>query len=176
MITDIASYVRFFESVRRRTERDVAALPPAAAAWRPPAAEGTAGWSIGQIVGHIGGARLYFASAYRGEGWISSPEELDPEDQPTWVPWLQTSAARFAARLKDTPDEWLTRRIETIDTPGAALSGWRILMMMIEHEVHHRAQIDAYAGLQGWPVPDIFNRSAETIDALQPEQHAKHRR
>jgi hypothetical protein len=25
-------------------------------------------------------------------------------------------------------------------------------MMMIEHEVHHRSQIDAYAGLNGWPV------------------------
>ena len=34
MITDIASYLRFFDSVRRRTERDVAALPPAAAAWK----------------------------------------------------------------------------------------------------------------------------------------------
>ena len=70
MITDIASYLRFFESFRRRTERDVAALPPSAAAWRPPAAEGEAGWSIGQIVAHIGGTRLYFASAYRNEGWL----------------------------------------------------------------------------------------------------------
>src|SRR6185369_14173555 len=76
MITDIASYLRFFESLQRRTERDVAALPPQAAAWRPRASGGEAGWSIGQIVRHIGGSRLYFASAYRGEGWIwevSSP-------------------------------------------------------------------------------------------------------
>ena len=175
MITDIASYLRFFESVRRRTERDVAALPPAAAAWRPPSAEGEAGWSIGRIVGHIGGSRLYFASAYRGEGWLFSPLELNPDDQSTWMPWLETSAARFTALLKETPDEWLTRRIEMIDTPGATLSGWRLLMMMIEHEVHHRSQIDAYAGLQGWPVPDIFNRSAESIGELQPEQRAKHR-
>jgi hypothetical protein len=36
-----------------------------------------------------------------------------------------------------------------IDTPGATLSGWRVLMMMIEHEAHHRSQIDAYAGLEG---------------------------
>ena len=63
-----------------------------------------------------------------------------------------------------------------IDTPGASLSGWRILMMMIEHEVHHRSQIDAYAGLQGWPVPDIFNRSAEHISTLQDDQRAKHER
>jgi uncharacterized damage-inducible protein DinB len=49
-------------------------------------------------------------------------------------------------------------------------------MMMIEHEAHHRSQIDAYAGLEGWPVPDIFNRSAESIDALQSGQRARHGR
>jgi len=173
MITDIASYLRFFDGVRRRTERDVAALPPEAAAWRPPAVSGEAGWSIGEIVGHIGSTRLYFASAYRGEGWIFPATDLDRDDQSTWLPWLRASAARFVAALEDTPPAWLTRRVETIDTPGSTLSGWRLLMMMIEHEVHHRSQIDTYAGLQGWPVPDIFNRSTETISALQAEQRAK---
>jgi uncharacterized damage-inducible protein DinB len=176
MITDISSYLRFFDGVRRRTERDVAALPPTAAAWRPPVVDGDsdAGWSIGQIVGHIGATRLYFASAYRGEGWIFAQAELDPHDQGTWLPWLRASAARFTALVKDTPNDWLTRRIAMIDTPGETLSGWRLLMMMLEHEVHHRSQIDTYAGLQGWPVPDIFNRSFESIDALQPEERAKH--
>jgi uncharacterized damage-inducible protein DinB len=177
MITDIASYLRFWEGVRRRTERDVAALPPQAAAWRPPAAGGEAGWSIGRIIGHIGGSRLYFASAYRGEGWLMPTTlEIDEHDPATWLPWLRTSAESFAARLADTPPEWLNRRVETLDTPGATLAGWRILMMHLEHEVHHRSQIDAYAGLQGWPVPDIFNRSAEYIATLQPEQRAKHAR
>ena len=94
MITDIASYLRFFDSVRRRTERDVAALPPEAAAWRPPAAAGEAAWSIGDIVGHIGGTRLYFASAYRGEGWITGPRVADPADQRTW---------RFTIAPRSTP-------------------------------------------------------------------------
>ncbi len=174
MITGIASYLRYFEGFRRRTERDVAALPPAAARWRPPAAEGEAGWSIGQIVGHIGSTRLYFASAYRNEGWLWAPVEMDADDQRSWLPWLDTAATRFIALLKDTPDEWLARRIEMIDTPGRALSGWRLLMMMLEHEVHHRSQIDTYAGLEGWPVPDIFGRSAESIDVLQDTQRAKH--
>jgi uncharacterized damage-inducible protein DinB len=175
MITDVESYLRFFDSVRRRTERDVAALPPEATAWQPPAVDGEAGWSIGHIVGHIGGSRLYFASAYRGEGWIATTPEIDPDDHQTWLPWLQASAQRFVALLRDTPDEWLTRRIEMIDTPET-LSGWRVLMMMLEHEVHHRSQIDTYAGLEGWPVPDIFNRSAESIDALQSAQRARHGR
>jgi uncharacterized damage-inducible protein DinB len=176
MITDMPSYLQFFETVRRRTDRDVAALPPAAAVWRPPSAEGEAGWSIGQIVDHIGGTRLYFASAYRNEGWLWTREgtEMDPGDQRTWLPWLDASAKRFVTLLQDTPNEWLTRRIEMIDSPGRALSGWRLLMMMLEHEVHHRSQIDTYAGLEGWPVPDIFGRSAESIHALQDAERAKH--
>jgi len=67
MITDMAGYLKYFDGVRRRTERDVAALPAGASAWTPPAREGEAGWGIGQIVSHIGATRLYFASAYRGE-------------------------------------------------------------------------------------------------------------
>ena len=175
MIIDIASYLRFFDSVRRRTERDVKALPPGAAAWRPPAVGGETGWSIGDIVGHIGASRLYFASAYRSDGWIWGPPEVDRDDQRTWLPWLEASSERFVAQLRDTPDAWLTRRIEMIDTPGL-LSGWRMLMMMLEHEVHHRSQIDTYAGLEGWPVPDIFGRSAESIDALQSAERARHQR
>ena len=175
MITDMGAYLRFFDGVRRRTERDIAALPAGAAAWRPPAGDGEQGWSIGRIVGHIGGSRLYFASAYRGEGWLAPTLELDENAQETWLPWLRSSADRFTALLADTPADWLTRRVETIDTPGATLSGWRVLMMHLEHEVHHRSQIDAYAGLQGWPVPDIFNRAWETISDLAPEQRAKYR-
>ena len=175
MITDVESYLRFFDSVRRRTERDVAALPAAAAAWQPPAAGGEAGWGIGELVGHIGATRLYFASAYRGEGWILTAPDIDRTDQRTWLPWLRSSADRFVSLLRETPAEWLARRIEMVDTPGT-LPGWRLLMMMVEHEVHHRSQIDAYAGLQGWPVPDIFGRSAESIDALQGAERAKHAR
>ena len=177
MITDMGAYLRFFDSVRRRTERDVAALPPGAAAWRPPAAaNGEHGWGIGRIVAHIGGSRLYFASAYRGEGWLAPEAEMDETAQDTWLPWLRSSAERFVGLLEGTPADWLTRRVETVDTPGATLSGWRLLMMHVEHEVHHRSQIDAYAGLQGWPVPDIFNRAWETIAELAPEQRAKYHR
>ena len=175
MITDVESFLRFFDSVRRRTERDIAALPPAAATWQPPAADGEAGWSIGELVGHIGAIRLYFASAYRGEGWILTEPEIDRARQDTWGPWLASSAERFVALMRDTPAAWLTRRIEMIDTPGT-LPGWRLLMMMLEHEVHHRSQIDTYAGLQGWHVPQIFERTFESITALQPEQRARFQR
>jgi len=168
MIRSMSEFLRYFEAVHRRTVRDVAALPPEADGWAPPRGSGEAGWSINTIVAHIAGSRLYFASAYRGEGWIS-PRRFDASSRERWVPVLEESAQELHAMLADTPPEWLERRVRMIDSDGT-LSGWRILMMMLEHEVHHRSQIDTYAGLQGWPVPDIFARSAEQIAALQAEQ------
>jgi len=173
VITDIRSFLGFFETVHRRTLRDIKALPPAAATWRPDSGEGENAWSIAQVVRHIAGSRLYFARAYRGEGWVQDWPVPMTDDQSSWLPALDASAAEFRRRLESTPDEWLQRRLPMIDT-DASLSGWRILMMMLEHEVHHRSQIDAYAGLQGWPVPDIFNRSAEEIGLQQPRQRELH--
>jgi len=60
-----------------------------------------------------------------------------------------------------------------LDTDGV-LSGWRLLMMMVEHEIHHRSQIDTYAGLQGWPVPDIYGRSAEQVGLQREKQQELH--
>ena len=71
------------------------------------------------------------------------------------------------------PDAWLQRKVAMIDSEGG-LSGWRLLMMMTEHDIHHRSQIDTYAGLNGWDVPHIYGRSAEHINSLQEAERAKH--
>lgn len=172
MIASTVEFLRYFDGVHRRAVRDIAALPPAADGWTPPSGMGEAGWSISTLVGHICGSRLYFASAYRGEGWISPPPP-DVSRRELWLPALEASAAALHEALDDTPDEWLRRRVAMIDSAGA-LSGWRVLMMMAEHEIHHRSQIDTYAGLNGWPVPDIYGRSAETILSLQDGERARH--
>ena len=174
MITSIADYLRYFDAVHRRALRDVNALPPEADGWAPAAGEGEGAWSINTLVGHVAGARLYFASAYRGEGWIS-PMPPDVSRRDLWESALESSAVKFHEALAGTPDAWLQRKVQMIDSDGA-LSGWRVLMMMLEHDIHHRSQIDTYAGMNGWPVPDIYARSAETIISLQGDQRAKHGR
>jgi len=173
MITAIAEFLRYFDAVNRRAMRDIAALPPQADGWAPAAGEGERAWSINTLVGHMAGSRLYFASAYRGEGWIS-PMPPDVSVRERWVAALEDSGRQLHAALADTPDTWLQRKIAMIDSSGA-LSGWRVLMMMLEHDIHHRSQIDTYAGINGWAVPDIYGRSAETIVSLQEAEREKHR-
>ncbi len=181
MITDIESFLRYFDAVHRRVLRDIGALPPEAERWAPPpstslrtgAGEDENAWSIAEIVRHIAGTRIYWARAYRGEGWIADWEVSITESQSSWLPALEASAEEFHRRLEGTPKEWLTRKVPMLDTEGA-LSGWRLLMMMLEHEIHHRSQIDTYAGLQGWAVPDIYGRSAEQVGLQRPRQRELH--
>ncbi len=171
MLNDPQEFLRYFDSIHRRTARDIAALPPPAEFWEPSVGEGENAWGIAQIVHHICESRMYFARAYRNEGWIYDWPVPSTASQSNWVPALEESAAEFRRRLAGTPAEWLSRRIRLIDTDGT-LSGWRVLMMLVEHEVHHRSQIDTYAGLQGWDVPQIYGRTREEIDELQEEQQA----
>jgi len=173
MITTIDAFLRYFDAVHRRAMRDVGALPPEADGWAPATGSGEGAWSINTLVGHMAGSRLYFASAYLGRGWVSPPAP-DVSTREEWLPALDASARRFHELLAGTPDAWLRRKVAMIDTEGA-LSGWRVLMMMVEHDIHHRSQIDTYAGLNGWHVPDIYGRSAEQIGGLQESQRAKHR-
>jgi uncharacterized damage-inducible protein DinB len=173
MFTDIDTYLRYYEGLHKRTMRDIAALPTEADAYHPPQGEGEQGWPIGEIVRHVGGARLYFARAYRGEGWIFDGPAREVNSPADWIPVLEETWAEFRSRLQGTPPEWLTRRIQMIDTDGT-LAGWRILMMCQEHEVHHRSQIDTYAGLNGWEPPQIYGRSAEQVGAERERQQQKH--
>lgn len=181
MITDIETFLRYFDGVHRRAVRDIGALPPEAERWAPPQSlrqaqdeRGENAWKIGEIVRHMAGSRMYFARAYRGEGWIADwPPPIDTEKQATWLPALDASAEEFRRRVQGTPSEWLTRKVPMLDTDGT-LSGWRILLMMVEHDVHHRSQIDTYAGLQGWDVPDIYGRSAEQVGLARPRQRELH--
>ncbi len=172
MFTSISAFLKYFDAVNRRALRDIGALPPEADGWTPATGEGEQAWSINTLVGHMAGSRLYFISAYRGEGWIS-PQPPDVSSRDRWLPAIEESANELHRQLDDTPDAWLERKIQMIDTDGK-LSGWHLLMMMLEHDIHHRSQIDTYAGLNGWPVPDIYGRSAENIGGLQEEQRAKH--
>ena len=167
MLTDVDAFVRYFETVHRRTVRDVAALPREAAAWRAPGELGEGLWSLGDIVGHIAAARYLFAGAFTGDGWHLPERAFDPRDQAAWVPELEAAAAWLRERLAGAPAAWLERRVESMDQTGQ-LAGWRILLLLVEHEVHHRSQLDTYAGLAGWPVPDLFGMSFEQVRQFAP--------
>src|SRR6202011_5199680 len=111
MITDIASFLRYFEGVNKRALRDIGSLPAAAETWRPPAGEGENAWSIGDLVGHMAASRMFFVRAYCGDGWTPTPWVKPTTTRTEWVAALTESGAQLDERLGSTPDDWLHRRI-----------------------------------------------------------------
>src|SRR6202011_4147009 len=102
--------------------------------------------------------RMFFAGAYRGEGWLAEPWSEPTATRQQWLEALQSSSARFRDKLVGTPSEWLRRKVQPLGANDPPVSGWRLLLLMTEHDIHHRSQIDTYAGVMGWPVTHIFGR------------------
>jgi uncharacterized damage-inducible protein DinB len=163
VITDLGAFLAWFDGVHRRTVRDLAVLPEAAESWTPPAGSGEEAWGVPAIVQHLAEGRLYFADAFAGRGWVweSWPETLGP--RAGWAPALEHSLTDFRSRVEEAGADRLRAKVELIGDAGVEVSGWRVLMMNAEHEIAHRAQIGAYAGLNGWPVVQIFDRTNEWV-------------
>ncbi|MDQ4005906.1 MAG: DinB family protein [Actinomycetota bacterium] len=174
MITDVSSFLRYLQGVHRRTVRDVSDLPAEAETWKPSTShDEESSWGVPQIVRHVAEARLFFAGAYAGGGWVWE-ECPEPVDRRSWIPALESSLARTATTLDDAPDERLRTKVEPLGE-GRMVSGWRLLLMMVEHEVHHRSQIATYAGLNGWPVHQTFDLTNEWVVAQRDDELRKAR-
>ena len=169
MIADLGAFLQWFEGVHRRTVRDISVLPAEAETWTPPAGSGEEAWGVPTIVQHLAEGRLYFAEAFAGRGWVweSWPDNLGARDG--WAPALDHAMREFRARVEAAGPGRITAKIRLIGD-GVEVSGWRVLMMNAEHEIAHRAQIGAYAGLNGWPVVQIFDRTNEWVRAQRDEQ------
>jgi len=163
MIISIEAFLGYFAGVNRRAIRDVGMLPAAAETWKPPEGSGEGAWDIGAIVGHMAASRMFFAGAYCGEGWVARPWSHVTATHDEWRAALEASAADFHGKVAGTPEPWLQRKVAPLEAHDPPVSGWRLLMLMVEHDIHHRSQIDTYAGVMGWQVAHIFGRSAEEV-------------
>jgi len=159
MLGDIEEFLQHFRGLNRRAVRDIGGLDAAAEAWTPPAGEGENGWGVGQIVAHMATSRVFFARAYVEGEWHAEEWPGPTETGAQWVAALDGSAARVQELLSGTPADLLRRPVTMLD--GRPQPGWRLLLFLVEHEVAHRSQVQAYAGLYGWGVHHIFGRSAE---------------
>jgi uncharacterized damage-inducible protein DinB len=165
VITGVEAFLSWFGGVNRRTQRDIGGLPASALTWRPPHGEGENAWSVGELVGHIAGSRSFFARTLIGDPWVM-PAAEQPADIDSCILLLETSAQTVASALREAGDGALAERYPSLEQPEVTVAGWRLLMMMAEHEVHHRSQIMTYAGLERWPVAQIFNRTYEEVARL----------
>ena len=71
---------------------------------------------------------------------------------------LHLETAALLAGLSE--DQW-NSKVQTAD--GAPITRWKLLRLMLEHEVHHRGELYAYLGLLGVTVPPLYGLTSEEL-------------
>ncbi len=159
MLRDLKSFLAYLERIRERTLQVVDRIPSARFDWTPRAGE----YTIGDLVRHVASAEKMDVGAALGEGWHYSGHAA-----PDWGANLANAHTNLVraheecvARLNAAGDELLTAK--RLDLAGNPVSAWRILMAMVEHEIHHRSQLDTYLMLLNVPPPQLFGVKMESL-------------
>jgi uncharacterized damage-inducible protein DinB len=158
-IKNTREFVNYYEKVRGRTLKVIACIPENRFDWRY--AEGK--FSFADIIRHLAAIERYMyaenvqlkPSRYPGHG-----KELADGSQAVveFLHRLHRESMEIFGRLSG--DDLLRK----CTTPGGTeIAVWKWLRAMVEHEIHHRAQIYVYLGLLGLPSPPIYGLTSEEV-------------
>lgn len=163
MIEHVDQFIGYFDSIRRRTLTYARTIPPDQIDWRPKAGELT----CGDIIRHLAAAELMFVGAAVEGTWRYAGHERDDEhmnlaDTLNSLEASHTTAMKTLTTLNDAD---LIQPRPSL-TGGQPIKAWRLLMAMVEHEIHHRSQLAVYLSLLGIEPPQIYGLGVEDVIAL----------
>ena len=159
MIGSVAEFARYFDGVRRRTWSAVDRVGPELLGWAPRPGEMT----CGAIVRHLAGAERFFVTKVVEDRFTG---DLDPGpalDHAATRALLEAVHREQMGRLLGVGDAELGASRRDLD--GGTVKAWRFLMAMVEHEVHHRSQLDCYLSEAGVEPPQIYGWRMEDVVA-----------
>jgi uncharacterized damage-inducible protein DinB len=161
-ITGIESFLPYYKNVRERTMRLARVIPPDKLEWT--CAPGK--FTLGDLLRHIAAIERYLwaelvqgkPSRYQGCG----RDLADGYDNVlAYVERMHTESVEIFSRL--TPDD-LKKKSATPD--GSPISTWKILRLVVEHEIHHRGEIYVYLGILGVKTPPLYGMTSEQVKEL----------
>jgi uncharacterized damage-inducible protein DinB len=158
-ITNISSFLPYWENIRGRTMRVVRCIPADKIDWTYAAGK----FTLGDLVRHLATIERYMyaetvagrPSAYAGCG----PELADGLHQViAYIERLHRESLEIFAALAPAD---LQKKCTTPE--GAQITTWKWLRAMVEHECHHRGQIYLYLSMLGIATPPIFGLTSEQV-------------
>jgi uncharacterized damage-inducible protein DinB len=157
VLASVRDFAGYFDSIRRRTWVAVDRLTPELVGWAPRPDE----YTCGAIVRHLAGAERFFVTKVLEDRWTDDIDPGPPLDLAATRERLRAVHQAEMARLGAMPDARLAATV--IDLDGRAVPAWRFLMAMVEHEVHHRSQLDCWLAQAGVEAPQLFGQRMEDV-------------
>jgi uncharacterized damage-inducible protein DinB len=161
-ITNINTFLDYYERIRERTLKVVSLIPPGKLEWTPVPGK----FTLGDLVRHIGTIERYmYAETVQGHpsSYPGCGRELADGHDNT-LTYFNRLHAESMAIFRTLTDADLQRKCTT---PGnVPITTWKWLRAMVEHEVHHRGQIYLLLGMLGVTTPPLFGRTSEEVLAV----------
>ncbi|MFT9846834.1 DinB family protein [Aneurinibacillus sp. REN35] len=158
MIHDVGEFAKFLDGVRKRTMQYVGTVPNSILEWKP--AEGK--FSTGDILRHLGSSQLMFLSVLEHGEWnYPGHDSSKGEDIEGITRYLEACHSQLMNGLSALGNELLAKKVPTLH--GHEVSSWRIMMALVEHEMHHRGQLSTYLQMNGIEPPQIFGLKIEQV-------------
>jgi uncharacterized damage-inducible protein DinB len=160
-IRSVSQFLEYWTSLRGRTRRVVESIPPERLEWSYRAGA----FTLGDLVRHLATIeRFMYAETVAGRPsrYPGCGRELADgyEAVLAYFDRLDEEAKAIIGSLTDAD---LTRKCQT--PAGVAITTWKWLRAMVEHEAHHRGQIYLMLNLLEVPTPPLYGLTSEEVRA-----------
>jgi uncharacterized damage-inducible protein DinB len=160
-IRSVPQFLEYWDSVRGRTRRVIACIPPGRLEWTHRAGS----FTLGDLVRHLATIERYmYAETVAGRPSRYSGCGRDLADGYAavlaYVDRLDLEARGIIGGLSDAD---LERKCQT--PAGTSITTWKWLRAMVEHEAHHRGQIYLMLGMLEVPTPPLYGLTSEEVQA-----------
>jgi uncharacterized damage-inducible protein DinB len=165
-IRSVQQFLEYWDSLRGRTRRVVRCIPPDQLEWTHRAGA----FTLGDLVRHLATIERYMYAetvAGRPSSYPGCGRDLaDGYDQVlAYFDRLDTESREIFGALRDAD---LQRKCQT--PAGVAITTWKWLRAMVEHEAHHRGQIYLMLGTLQIPTPPLYGLTSEEVLARSARQ------
>jgi uncharacterized damage-inducible protein DinB len=158
-IRSVPQFLEYWESVRGRTRRVVACIPPDRLEWTHQPGR----FTLGDLVRHLATIERYMYAetvAGRPSAYPGCGREL-ADGYVAVVAYLDRLDAESREIFSTLSDEALQRRCQT--PAGKPITTWKWLRAMVEHESHHRGQLYLMLGVLNVPTPPLYGLTSEEV-------------
>ena len=163
MIQSTTDFIKYFESIRRRTLNYVRIVPAERLNWSPKEGE----FTCADIIRHFNASeKMFIRVAIEGRWKYEGHEAESEQSLDDLIALLESNHVEAMKKLEQFPDQNLNEPRYGPEGEGYPLKAWRWLMAMAEHEIHHRSQLAVYLSLMGVRPPHIFGLGVEDLIAL----------
>jgi len=160
-INTIRPFLQYFGNVRERTMRVARVIPGDKMDWSYAPEK----FTFGDLLRHIAVTERYmFAECVQGKPsrYTSHGKEF-ADGRDGILAFMERAHQESMEIFATLTDADLQKKCST--PGGAAITTWKWLRSMSEHEIHHRGQIYLYLALLGVPSPPLYGLTSEEVRA-----------